>query len=269
MIKYSLLFIALLLGSFTVVAEPEDDTFTEDEMSDDFSAPTKPVESPVSDNETSQATVDRLEEWNKKVFRFNDNVDRIFLKPVAQGYDKVTPSIVNRGITNVFGMLGELPNAGNALLQQKPVAAGDSILRFMINATVGVLGFFDVATAIGIDEHDEDFGQTLAYWGVPEGHYLVLPFLGSSTVRNLHGWVFDGLTNPVNQIEHTNALVAVKSVDVVDSRADLLKVEELVSGNRYSFLRNAYLQDRHYLENDGNVEDTFDTGETEDENWLE
>jgi phospholipid-binding lipoprotein MlaA len=139
----------------------------------------------------------------------------------------------------------------------------------MINATAGMLGFFDVATAIGIDERNEDFGQTLAYWGVPSGHYIVLPFWGSSTIRDVHGLVIDGFINPVNSIEDIPDYVAVKSLDVVDSRADVLAVEKLITGDRYSFLKNAYLQDRHYLENDGNVEDTFDTGETEDENWME
>lgn len=209
-----------------------------------------------------------LEKFNHSVAKFNDTIDAYFLKPFAQGYQHVTPSVVDTGVSNIFSNVTELPSLLNALLQGKPQAAGDNFFRFLINTTVGMLGFFDVATAAGIPKQKEDFGQTLAHWGVKEGPYIVLPFFGPSTVRNMHGLVVDSVTNPVNQIEDLPRYFAATGLKVVDTRADLLASEDLISGDRYIFIKNAYLQYRHYLESDGNVVDTFDQQELDDD-WLD
>jgi phospholipid-binding lipoprotein MlaA len=209
-----------------------------------------------------------LERFNQASAKFNDTVDAYLLKPVAEGYQYITPQVVNSGVSNIFSNIAELPSMFNALLQGKPYVAADNFFRFFINSTVGLLGFFDVATAAGITEQKEDFGQTLARWGAAEGPYVVLPFFGPSTVRNMHGLMIDSVINPINQIEDVPRYVAVAGLKTVDGRADLLSSEKLITSDRYLFIKNAYLQHRHYLESDGNVVDTFDAVELDDD-WLE
>lgn len=211
---------------------------------------------------------DPWESWNRKVFAFNEQVDRYLMKPVAESYRKVTPDPLERNVSSLFSNVGELPVSGNALLQGKPSSAGISLLRFLVNSTVGIFGLFDVASDIGLAQQKEDFDQTLAVWGVPAGHYLVLPFFGPSSPRATAGLTLDIYANPLN-VEHWPTRISVWALKVVDTRAGLLKAESLISGDRYIFMRDAWQQQRHYLINDGVVEDTFDSEGFEDDDWLD
>jgi len=207
---------------------------------------------------------DPWESFNRKVFAFNDFADRWFLKPVAKGYDRVTPQFLESGIHNMFANLGEVSDVLNGLLQAKFKNSAESGGRLLLNSTVGLLGFFDVASKVGLQKHEEDFGQTLGHWGVKSGPYVVLPFLGPRTVRDSFGNIADVYTDPlpyvVDHVPTRNELIGLR---IVDTRAQLLQAEELMSGDRYIFMRDAYLQRRQFLINDGRVQDTF--GAEEDE----
>ena len=208
--------------------------------------------------ENTVADPDPWEPFNRKVYAFNDFADRYFLKPVAKGYEKITPQFVEDGVHNMFSNIGEVNNLLNSLLQAKFVNTAESGGRLIVNSTIGLLGFFDVASKMGMQVHEEDFGQTLGYWGVHSGPYLVVPLLGPRTVRDGFGSVADAYVDPVsNGIDHVPTRNQVLGVRVVDTRAQLLKAEELISGDRYIFLRDAYLQRRQFLINDGAVSDSF------------
>ena len=200
---------------------------------------------------------DPWEGFNRTMFGFNKFADTYVLKPVAKGYDWITPEPVDRGISNVFDNLGETKNFVNDVLQAKFSDAGTDLARFVINSTIGVLGIFDVASGMGLARNEEDFGQTLAAWGVGSGPYVVLPFLGPSTVRDGIGLVPDYYSEPQAYIDHDETRWTVYGVDAIDTRADLLSAEELVQGDEYSFIRDVYLQRRAFLINDGAVEDEF------------
>ena len=201
---------------------------------------------------------DPWESFNRKIYTFNDVADRYVLKPVAKGYEAVTPQFLEDGIHNVFMNVGEVGNILNSLLQAKFKHGAEDTGRLLINSTVGLLGFFDVAGKIGLQSHDEDFGQTLGYWGVKSGPYVVLPFFGPRTVRDAFGSIPDAYSDPIPYlIDHVPTRNQVLLGRVVDTRASLLKAEELMSGDRYIFLRDAYLQRRQFLVNDGVVQDSF------------
>jgi phospholipid-binding lipoprotein MlaA len=201
---------------------------------------------------------DPWEGFNRKMYAFNDTADRYFLKPVAKGYEAVTPQFLEDGIHNIFSNIGEVGNVLNSLLQAKFKHGAEDTGRFVINSTIGLLGFFDVAAKMGLERHDEDFGQTLGYWGVESGPYLVVPLLGPRTVRDAFGSVPDAYTDPIPYvIDHVPTRNEVLAGRVIDTRASLLDAEELMSGDRYIFMRDAYLQRRQYLVNDGVVEDSF------------
>ena len=204
---------------------------------------------------------DPYEKYNRAVFRFNDGLDRALLKPVAKGYRFIAPKLVETGVTNFFSNLGEVKNVVNDLLQGKVSQAGNDSGRFIVNSTVGVAGLFDVAKHTGLKKSDgEDFGQTLRVWGVPEGPYLVIPFVGSSTCTDIVGYPVDWLTNPLTYVDESTEKYAVIGLQLIDARKRLLDAEELVSGDRYIFIREAYLQNRRYLTNDGEIEDDFSEG---------
>ena len=163
----------------------------------------------------SQQTVpqeDRWEGMNRVIYGFNDGVDRVLLKPIATGYRFITPDPVERGVRNVFGNLAYPTVIVNNLLQGKPGAAISDTGRFIVNSTVGVAGIFDVASNIGLEEHDEDFGQTLAVWGVGSGPYVVLPFLGPSTLRDAFGIPADRATNVIEHLERMTPLDSMLEV---------------------------------------------------------
>jgi phospholipid-binding lipoprotein MlaA len=202
--------------------------------------------------------VDPWQGYNRAMFSFNDTVDRYTLKPLAKGYVFITPKFVRKGVSNALSNVGEVPSILNGILQGKPSKAGRDTGRLLINTTLGIAGIFDVATHLGLPSMGrEDFGQTLAVWGVDQGPYIVLPFLGPSTARDTvalpAGWYAD----PRTHIDHRRTENAVLAVTLLDMRAELLDLEGHITGDRYTFVRDAYLQRRIYLINDGQVEDAF------------
>lgn len=204
-------------------------------------------------------TNDPLEGFNRAMFAFNDTLDTYALKPIAKGYRFVTPDIVERGVSNFFDNLGEVSNVVNNTLQGKFGDAGNDALRFAINSTVGVLGLADVASEFDLPEHDEDFGQTLGVWGVESGPYIVLPLLGPTTARDGAGLVADYYTDPVNYIDDNGDRNAVRLVRLIDTRSRLLASESLISGDKYIFIRDAYLQRRDFAVSDGEVDNYDDS----------
>lgn len=197
-------------------------------------------------SEDKATNPDPWEGFNRKVFIFNETFDRYLLKPLAQGYQTVTPEWADRGIYNFFGNLSEPKVIVSGLLQGKFRQAGSDGLRFVLNSTVGILGFVDIASRLDLRKHNEDFGQTLGVWGLSSGPYLMLPLLGPSTVRDGIGLVPDGALDPIAQIEDDGARYGVAGFKGVVKRAHLLSAEKLISGDRYLFIRDAYLQSREY-----------------------
>ncbi|MGM0569224.1 VacJ family lipoprotein [Marinobacter sp.] len=211
-------------------------------------------------------TRDPWEPWNRQVFAFNQTVDDWVLRPVAEGYQFVMPSAADRAVTNFFNNLTEVRNFINSVLQLKGEHAVVAAGRFTYNTVFGLGGLFDVATAFDLPERPEDFGQTLGYWGVESGPYLMLPFLGPSSPRDFTGTATDSLAFPSlwDYAESPDRYYAL-ALNIVDTRADLLSAEGFVSGDSYVFVRNAYLQRREYLINDGkNTADPFTSGEDDD-----
>ncbi|MEO4048141.1 VacJ family lipoprotein [Pseudomonas sp. CAU 1711] len=200
---------------------------------------------------------DPWESFNRPVFRFNDTLDTYALKPVAKGYQAVTPQFLEDGVHNVFNNLGDVGNLANDLLQGKLHDAGVDTGRLIFNSTIGLLGFFDVASHMGLQRNDEDFGQTLGAWGVDSGPYLVIPFLGPSTVRDAGAKIPDSFLEPYPYIDHVPTRNVTRAVDVVDTRASLLSAEKMITGDKYIFIRNAYLQNREFKVKDGEVVDDF------------
>jgi phospholipid-binding lipoprotein MlaA len=197
---------------------------------------------------------DPWESYNRAMFEFNDAVDRGVFKPVAKGYRFITPKAVDRSVTNFFANLDEIPTAANNALQGKFTKSAQDVTRFVYNTTFGVAGLFDVASHMGLPKNEEDFGQTLGVWGVEPGPYFVMPILGPSTVRDTSGRFVDFWVKPSRQIEDNNTRYAMYALELTDTRADLLDVEELVSEvafDRYVAFRNAYLERREFLVYDG------------------
>lgn len=229
-----LLLVSLVALPLGVLAEEDDffsDAFEEESVSDDGFA--------------LDSDRDPWEGFNRKIFVFNETLDRWVLRPVSVAYQTVTPQFANDSVTHFFDNLGELTTILNDLLQLEFGQAGKALGRFAINTTLGFFGLFDVATKLGIEENKQDFGQTLAYWGVNSGPYLMLPFLGPSTVRDAGGFVADWAMSPESQlIEKDRTRYIGFVVEKVDQRADLLKAEGLIFGDKYTFIRDAYLQRR-------------------------
>ena len=202
-------------------------------------------------------STDPFERVNRAVFSFNEVLDTYFLKPIAKGYQNFTPDFFQDRVGDFFGNVGEARNLANNLLQGKAHDAGVDTSRFLLNTTLGGLGLFDVAKRFGLDRNDEDFGQTLGAWGVQSGPYLMLPLLGPSTVRDGFGRIPDSYVSGMRYINDVPVRNSLMALDIVDTRADLLAAERLVTGDKYSFIRNAYLQNREYKVMDGEVEDDF------------
>jgi len=200
---------------------------------------------------------DPWENTNRAIFRFNDALDRWALKPIAKGYQKITPDLIEDGVHNVFRNVAEVRNLANNVLQVKWHDAGVDTARFFFNSTFGVLGFFDVATKMGLQRNDEDFGQTLGVWGLSSGPYVVLPLLGPSTVRDTFAKYPDGYIGAYRYINDIPARNGVFALNIVDTRSSLLSAERLISGDKYRFIRNAFLQNREFRVLDGNVVDDF------------
>lgn len=197
---------------------------------------------------------DPLEPFNRAMFSFNDAVDSAVMKPVAQGYRAVLPGFIRTGITNFFSNLEDVWITVNDLLQGKIRQGGEDFARFLFNSTFGLLGVIDVASDIGLDKHNEDFGQTLGRWGLGSGAYLVLPFLGPSTVRDGFGLLLDlkaDLVWTIDDVPTRNSLYATRLVSKRSDLLDATNILEQAALDKYSFVRDAWLQRRRNLVYDG------------------
>jgi len=206
-----------------------------------------------------EAQVDPWEGFNRKMFSFNSTLDRWVLKPAAKGYDFVLPSFVKVGVGNFFRNIAEVGNIGNDILQWKWKQAGTDSGRLLVNTTIGLAGLFDVASEIGLEEDDgEDVGQTFEKWGIKQGPYLVLPFFGPSTVREAFAKPVDLLLDPVTYVDDSATRIGLSATRFVHQRYELFDVEDLVSGDEYLFIRDAYLQRRQYLYDDGVIDENYE-----------
>lgn len=206
--------------------------------------------------DAGQNAADPLERVNRNVYVFNDRFDRAIAQPVARGYVRVVPTPVRNCVSNVFYNVGEIGNFANAALQLRPADAAADAGRFLVNSTAGLLGCFDVAKGMGLERNRQDFGLTLGRWGVPPGPYLVLPFLGPSSLRDTVGEVPDYYTNPTRLVTPKTDYYALYVAHFVDLRAQYLDAGGLVDDaalDPYAFLRDAYLQRRRSRIDDGNA----------------
>jgi len=197
---------------------------------------------------------DPLEPLNRAVYTFNDGFDAILVKPAAEFYRFIVPEFARTGVSNFFSNLNDVIVSVNSLLQGKFTQAGSDVGRLLVNSTVGVLGLFDVATGMGLEKHNEDFGQTLGYWGIGDGPYLVLPFLGPSNVRDTFGWAGDVYAWPITYVKDDHWRYGLAAVRFVTLCADLLeasRILETAALDPYEFVRDAYLQRRRNQIYDG------------------
>ncbi len=200
---------------------------------------------------------DPWEGYNRHVFAFNESVDVVVLKPAATGYRALLPEFVRHGVTNVFSNVGDLPSALNNFLQGDFSGAGNDVLRFLINSTLGVFGLFDPATSMGLLKQGEDFGQTLGVWGVGPGPYFVLPVIGPSTMRDFPARIVDFLIYPLNWVDDDGTRNALQGLRLVSTREGFLDQEKILknlSPDYYHQLKGFYLNRRQHLINDGAVE---------------
>lgn len=201
---------------------------------------------------------DPLESMNRTVFGFNDAVDRAVLKPVATAYKQTLPSWTRTGINNFFANLDDMWSAVNNALALRGQAFGDSVGRVMVNTTIGLGGLMDVASDLNIDKHPATFNTTLGRWGVGAGPYVVLPLLGPYTLREVAALPVDRQGNLVNQVADEGTRTGLTVVDVVDTRSTFLDSEGVINGaalDRYSFIRDSYLQRQRNQVYDGNPPD--------------
>lgn len=193
---------------------------------------------------------DPYESFNRRVYKFNTAFDNVFLKPPAKVYRKVLPGFVRKGVNNFYNNLDLIPTVGNDILQAQGKWAIRDTWRFVINSTLGIGGVLDVAQTFGLQPHSNDLGLTLAKWGDKNSPYLVLPFLGPSTIRDGAGWLFQfALYSPYVYINDDAVVYSLLALRYVDLRAQLLDTERLMDEalDKYSFMRDAYLQHRNYL----------------------
>lgn len=197
---------------------------------------------------------DPLEPMNRAVFAFNDALDEAVVAPTARAYVRVVPEAIRVTARNVFSNLRDLWTAANQLLQGKPREAASDFGRFFLNSTLGFAGFADVASDLGFERHREDFGQTLGRWGVGQGPYLMLPFLGPSTIRDTVGLAADLTVDPIASIDRIDARNVIRGTRLLDDRASALRASRVLEGaalDKYTFVRDGYLQRRRNLVWDG------------------
>ncbi len=209
---------------------------------------------PAGSTQTADQKADPWENWNRKVFAFNDKVDEAVVKPVAETYRKVVPPMVRTGIGNVLGNIGDIWSTANHFLQGKLQSGMEMGMRVLTNTIFGLGGLLDPATEMGLTRRSEDFGQTLGRWGVGPGPYVVLPVLGPSTLRDTVATPVNLLASPGNLPSQTDARYAVTALDLINTRSDLLSTTNLldqVALDRYSFVRDAYLARRQDQVYDG------------------
>ena len=218
----------------------------------------------------AEQDVDPWQGFNRAIFSFNDTLDRWVAKPLAKSYKFVMPDPLEVGVSNIFNNIREVPNTINGVLQGDFKGAAHDTGRLLVNTTLGVGGLLDVAKYMNLPADDqEDFGQTLAVWGVGRGPYLVLPLLGPSTLRDGFGKPVDWYTTPVAYIDDVSTTNTVFALSLVDTRASLLSLEGNISGDRYTFIRDVYLQRREFLIHNGEVADDFGTEDFSEEGFEE
>ncbi|GJL83519.1 MAG: hypothetical protein DHS20C01_31530 [marine bacterium B5-7] len=247
--------LAALLTITTPTVTNAQETATNDEA-----AITQNVDTAAS-RSSAERNPDPFERFNRTIFRFNDRLDRAVLKPVAQRYVKHVPPSVRRGVKNFTSNLREPTTIVNDILQGKLVQAGEDTLRFAVNSVFGLLGIFDVASAMNLNRNREDFGQTFAKWGMPSGPYLVLPFLGPSNLRDATGlipqYTYTDLTSGIDE----DALVwTIFGARIIDTRSDLLKADRILAEqlDPYAFIRETYTQQRLNQIYDGQIPEEED-----------
>lgn len=212
------------------------------------------------------ADEDPWESFNRSIYSFNNTADAYVIKPVAQGYAYLMPEIGRKGVNNFFNNLLDVNGALNGFLQGRVDQGLENVGRVIINSTVGIFGLFDVATALGVPQYQTDFGHTLSIWGVPQGPFVMVPFLGPRTVRSSVGTAFDAYASPLGQMGNSDPAWGLRVFNLVDLRAGLLGADELLSGDQYIFLRDAYLQQRRLQTSDGQLVDDFSEF---DDGWEE
>jgi len=220
---------------------------------------------PLPDEAPATKSADPWEGFNRSVFRFNQGADKYVLKPFAKAYVRVTPNFFRRGVSNAMSNVLEVPSALNGVLQGNFSGAAHDTGRLLVNTTIGIAGLIDVAQYMGLKAREsEDFGQTLAVWGVKSGPYVVLPLLGPSTLRDTFATPVDWYSDPKSYIDHVPTRNSVRTLSVLDTRASLMPLEKNITGDKYVFMREVYLQHRDFVIKNGQVEDSFGEDEPED-----
>lgn len=210
---------------------------------------------------TTSSPNDPLEGYNRAMFDFNEQVDKVVVKPAAQVYEAVLPGLVRTGIGNVLGNLGDPWIGLNNIMQGKFADGMSDLMRFALNSTWGLFGLFDIASEAGLPKHDEDLGQTLGRWGVGEGAYFVLPFFGPRTVRDAVALPADLSAGEPFRIDHVPTRNTVWGVRAVHGRSTLLGADrtlEEAALDRYVFVRDFYLEQRRYKVDDGRQQRVYE-----------
>jgi len=198
---------------------------------------------------------DPFEDINRVTHNINDTLDNAIAKPVAKVYGEITPEFIQNRVTRFFKNLAEIDTFINQLLQGKPKLALNDFGRFTINSTIGLYGLFDPATKLGLQAHDEDFGQTLGVWGVPDGPYIVLPVIGPSNARDLLSRPISSFLSGAFAMTDTDVKITLTLLDAIETRERYLDFEAMMTGDVYTFMKDAYVQSRDYEILDGEVED--------------
>ena len=203
----------------------------------------------------SEEISDPLEDLNRDIFIFNEKLDEKLLKPAAIAYRKVTPQFARSGVTNFFNNLEEIDTTINQVLQGEIKYAFNDAGRFVINTTIGLFGLIDVASKMGLERHEEDFGQTLGVWGFDSGPYIMIPFLGPSNPRDLLSRPISSFLSGTFAMEDDDVKITLVGIDALETRERLLDAETLIIGDKYIFVKDAYVQSREYEINNGSTED--------------
>ena len=203
----------------------------------------------------SEEISDPFEDLNRDIFIFNEKLDEKILKPAAIAYRKVTPQFARSGVTNFFNNLEEIDTTINQVLQGEFKYAFNDAGRFVINTTIGLFGLIDVASKMGLERHEEDFGQTLGVWGFDSGPYIMIPFLGPSNPRDLLSRPISSFLSGTFAMEDDDVKITLVGIDALETRERLLDAETLIIGDKYIFVKDAYVQSREYEIKNGSTED--------------
>ena len=258
---FSSLFTVIFISTILLLTGCAGNDVIDSEVVDVSVSETDPEVVEVDIEEESE--VDPYEGFNRSMYGFNDTLDTYVAEPISDAYLWVTPRFVQTGIHNFFSNLKDINVVLNDVMQGKGGQGVDDTGRFLVNSTLGLAGLFDVATEIGLDKHEEDFAQTLAVWGVPQGPYLVLPLLGPATTRGVPGGIFDAAANPASYVG-----MPVQLLQMLNARANAegsLNFIDEASLDPYVFTREAFLQHRDYLISDGESEVSGDLLDLEDD----